>query len=308
METSNGSAQVEIERYVPYVNFTASLVPSVVEIANGPVPFGAIFSPLDTGIEYDNAANPPAVLRRDPTRCSKCGAYINRFCAVDPNDGKWTCVFCGSSSAWSYFSPGDFKSSLEMREGVIEWQQQLLPKERSFSSLGSSEVPTPILYAIDETLDEEDLAPLRTALIAALQALPSTTPVGILTYGRSVAAYDLSHSGVAAADVVSGARPPSTAALAPLLYGAGAYFAPVHVCLPIVQAIVGSFRPDGGNIAAAERARCLGAALEVRSCPPLLDPAVETLLPSSCLLACFQAPYLSCLRGTALPTKLAPLH
>jgi hypothetical protein len=64
---------------------------------------------------------------------------------------------------------------------------------------------------------------LIASLLVAIKCLPSTTPVGLLTYGASVSVYDLSQVGIATADVVAGTKPPSAAALRPLLYGSGTW-------------------------------------------------------------------------------------
>jgi hypothetical protein len=51
-----------------------------------------VFEPFAPG-----APTPPR-LRREPARCQICGAFANRFCAVDAHNGRWVCVFCGASS------------------------------------------------------------------------------------------------------------------------------------------------------------------------------------------------------------------
>eukprot|EP00959_Pyramimonas_sp_CCMP1952_P345049 7226510-Pyramimonas_sp.AAC.1 len=77
---------------------------------------------------------------------------------------------------------------------------------------------------------------LKESLLIAIKCLPTTTPVGLLTYGSSVSVYDLSQVGITTADVVSGTKPPSAAALRPLLYGSGAI--PTNCKIPFAWAYV----------------------------------------------------------------------
>lgn len=53
-----------------------------------PLPIGTIYTPLA------NILPAPPCLRRPPTKCSYCGAYINRYCVVDFKVGAWVCCFC----------------------------------------------------------------------------------------------------------------------------------------------------------------------------------------------------------------------
>lgn len=71
--------------------------------------------------------------------------------------------------------------------------------------------------------------------------------------------------GVATADVLAGTKSPCSQTLKPLLYGSGAYLAPKHVCLPVLEMVVGSLRGcANSSVPGQERERCLGPALEVR--------------------------------------------
>ena len=241
-------------------------VPNLTAMANGPLPLGFVWTPLAPSGD----APPPPVLRRQPVRCDQCGAYANRYTPVRSETGRWECVFClneNTPTSRDYASAAGVQNSLELLESVVDWQQHVTPADRSFGDAAQAATP-PVLYLIDESVEEDELSELRAAVMTAVRTLPPSTPVGIITYGTSVSAYDLSQVGVATADLVSGTVPPTAAALRPLLYGSGAYLVPVHTCLPIVELVLGALRPCVDPATpAANRDRCLGPALEV---PPAL--------------------------------------
>ncbi len=118
------------------------------------------------------------------------------------------------------------------------------------------------MLVIDDSLDEVHLLDLQSSLHSFLDSLSPTTRIGIVTYGRTVSVYDLSESGVAAADVLPGDAALSEEHLKVLIYGTGVYLAPIHACLSIAHGIVSALRPYQGDLAEVGRERCLGAAVE----------------------------------------------
>ena len=76
------------------VNFSHQTLPKNKEIADqcGPIPIGALFSPLKPLVR-----NPP-LLMRPATRCKNCSAYINCFCVHNFSNGMWECVLCGAKN------------------------------------------------------------------------------------------------------------------------------------------------------------------------------------------------------------------
>lgn len=91
---------------------------------------------------------------------------------------------------------------------VYEWSltdELLLGEANSTESLSSVTRPagcqtaktiasapsSPVVFVLDQTLDSDELAALRFSMKRALETLPDTTPVGIVTFGGSVSVYDL---------------------------------------------------------------------------------------------------------------------
>jgi len=265
--TDSPSVSMEERSPDPFVTFTSSMVPNQSTVANGSLPFGFFFCPVvNNSIGYS-----PPVLRREPIRCSKCAAFVNPYCKVDKETGNWNCIFCShtNSTGARDYATDDCKSALELLEAAVDWLPPSDTNLRSFSlpgepASGGGTAP-PLVYAIDESLDAEEAVEVAAAVLSAVQALPPNTLVGVLTYGASVAVYDLtlSGSGVATCEVLSGAHPPAPALLRPLLYGTGAYLAPVHAALPALKALLSSLRPNCPARPRALRDRCLGPALEV---------------------------------------------
>jgi hypothetical protein len=73
-----------------------------------------------------------------------------------------------------------------------------------YSSASHAAMSAPVLFVLDECPDPLELQHLQASLQATLTAVPLATRVGVITYGKAVSVYDLSHSGVAAADVIPG--------------------------------------------------------------------------------------------------------
>jgi protein transport protein SEC23 len=149
-----------------------------------------------------------------------------------------------------------------------------------FVSVSESNMSAPVVLLIDDSLDEEHLTQLQESLHKFLDSLSPATRIGIVTYGRTVAVFDLSESGVAAADVLPGDSSLSHDLKQMLIYGTGVYMAPIHVCLAIAHSIVSALRPYRGGAGEAQRERCLGTALEV-VLSLIQGPATELPLSSS---------------------------
>ena len=121
-----------------------------------------------------------------------------------------------------------------------------------------------MVFVIDASADPADLRLITGAVRAAMRALPRDARVGLVTAGAAVKVYDLAAaSGMAAADVVSGAAPLTAEALRALLFGANVPIAPLHACAGAADAAAAAVRAEGAHGPSAGRARCVAAALEV---------------------------------------------
>lgn len=152
---------------------------------------------------------------------------------------------------------------MESSRIFLFWRGIAGNRRPGFVSVSESSMTAPVVLLIDDSLDEEHLHQLQESLHTFLDSLYPGTRIGIVTYGRTVAVYDLSESEVAAADVLPGDSTISQELKQTLIYGTGVYLAPVHACLAIAHSIVGSLRPYRGGFVESKRERCLGTAVEV---------------------------------------------
>jgi len=246
----------------PYVGLSASKVPNQKAVANvGSLPLGAMVSP------FAEAGAGPVVLRRDPVRCARCLAFVSGFCKVDGRSGGWTCCFCGEDNNDALLASEDLSSYPELMITSVDYHLMsggLGAAAYGGDGDGGGGEPTPVVFLIDECLDDDEVAALRASMLKVVRSLPGATRVGIATYAASVAVYDLSvTSGTASAEVVPGTRSPTPADLHSLLYGTGTFLAPLATCMPAVEAVIGSLRPAASAAGpVAGRPRCLGPALE----------------------------------------------
>eukprot|EP00897_Mesotaenium_endlicherianum_P002932 jgi/Mesen1/2667/ME000167S01817 len=246
----------------PFVQFTASLVHNERRVTNTASlgVFGALLSPV-----CERAAPRPPAIRRRPLQCEACGAYSNLYCALVPHTGEWRCVFCGRGN----FSQGEYMVArgegfgqwAELGCRVVEYTDASARRLSTASEAAAMGAPT--VLVVDESLDAQPMRQLQASLLDLLGSLPPSLRIGIVTYGASVAVYDVALPGVASADVLPGGAPLGPASLKALLYGTGTHVAPLHACLPVVQGIVASLRPYRGGLPVDERARAMGVAIQV---------------------------------------------
>ncbi|GAQ89659.1 Vesicle coat complex COPII [Klebsormidium nitens] len=247
-----------------FLSFSSDTVPKEKRIANiGSLPFGAMLSPVK-----EMTPGPP-VVRTPPVACENCGAIHNLYSqkVVTPAGATaWRCAFCQHDDEEAghalYWSGSDYSQRPELSCGVVDYLDAAA-LHPGYSSASDAAMAAPVLFVLDECPDPLELQHMQASLAATLESVSPATRVGIITYGKAVSVYDLSHTGVAAADIIPGSTAPSPASLKSLLYGTGVYLAPLHACLPIVQDVIAALRPYRGTTPEVERKRCLGVAVEV---------------------------------------------
>ncbi|KAG0554331.1 hypothetical protein KC19_12G083000 [Ceratodon purpureus] len=245
----------------PFILFSAQKVLAEKKLMNtASLGFGALVCP-----GRDIVPSPPVIMH-EPLRCQNCGAYVNQHCTIAPNTGFWSCTFCNKSNTsngeYRVASIDDLRNWPELATSVVDYVDSGT-RRPGFVSVSESSMSAPVVLLIDDSLDEEHLTQLQESLHTFLDSLSPATRIGIVTYGRTVAVFDLSESGVAAADVLPGDSSLSHDLKQMLIYGTGVYMAPIHVCLAIAHSIVSALRPYRGGVGEAKRERCLGTALEV---------------------------------------------
>eukprot|EP00249_Psilotum_nudum_P024452 c29186_g4_i1 orf=116-1510(+) len=163
--------------------------------------FGALVCP---GREV--LPEPPKVAR-NPFRCQNCGAYANLYCSIVPSSGRWKCPLCRKINS----SEGEYRAA--SKEELQNWPELVTSvvdfvdagnHPPGFVPVADTTMAAPVVILIDESLDEVHLQHLQSSLHAFLDCIPSSTRIGLVTYGITISVYDFSESGVAAADVFPG--------------------------------------------------------------------------------------------------------
>lgn len=255
LESTNWSAASS------FVLFSAHTVLKEKKAFNIPsLGFGAIFCP-GRGV----VPSPP-VIRRSPSRCQNCGAFSNLYCSIAASTGQWKCSLCdkmnSSSGMYRAASKDDLQNWPELVTSVVDYVEAST-RRPGFVPVSETIMAAPLMIVMDESLDDTHLQHFQSSLHGLLDSLPSSTRIGLITYGRTVSIYDFSQSGVAAADVFPGSSLPNQELQKTLLYGTGVYLAPLHVCLSVAHAVVSSLRPYRGDLAEVARQRCMGTAVEI---------------------------------------------
>lgn len=267
---TNGSSEMSLHQSAPcvdeslashYVLFTSHKVLKHKKLANvSSLGFGALVSPGRV-----ISPGPPAV-QHDPHRCENCGAYVNLYCEISIDSGKWQCVVCKklnrSDGEYIAASKEDLYHWPELSSSAIDYVHTG-NRRPGFMPVSDSRMSAPIFLVIDECLDEAHLQHLQGSLHAFVDSLPPTTRIGIITYGRTVSVYDFSEGSAASADILPGDKSPDDEALKALIYGTGVYLSPIHASLPVAHTIFSSLRPYRLSLPEASRDRCLGTAVEV---------------------------------------------
>ena len=247
-----------------FVALTASTFPTRKAIANvGSLPLGAALSLFADEIDDPSPSTHPLV-PRDPTRCARCRAFLNPFCRVDSIDGRWTCCFCGGANASSTLAAnpgGDLRHVRELSERDVEYRLDV-PHDATGATLDVPSTPEPVVFLVDECLDDDECESLRSSLVAAARGLDPDAPVALATYAASTAVYDLSAPpGTTSADVVPGHRSPTEEDLRAVTCGPGRRVASMRDARRAFEAAAASLLPAADG-PARRRPRCLGAAIE----------------------------------------------
>ncbi|GMH38572.1 hypothetical protein BSKO_06456 [Bryopsis sp. KO-2023] len=143
------------------------------------VPMGALYSVNKT------LPNMP-VVPYEPVGCKTCGAMLNPYATVDFNSKIWICPFCHARNHFPAHYQGVSESNLPA---------ELFPSYATIEyTLPRSIAPGPPAYVflIDTGVDDErELEACRTAVLQALQLIPETSSVGLITYGTHVQVHEL---------------------------------------------------------------------------------------------------------------------
>ncbi|XP_010931127.1 protein transport protein SEC23 D isoform X1 [Elaeis guineensis] len=120
-------------------------------------------------------------------RCENCWAYFNTHCELD--HWSWSCALCGSLNGLTseavdrYSQP---QACAELRSAFIDLE---IPVE---GSAGDAMRARPVyVAAVDLSSSEEFLELIKSALLAALEALSPGSLFGLVTFSHKIGLYDV---------------------------------------------------------------------------------------------------------------------
>lgn len=162
------------------------------------LPFGVTVQPFKPLPHFPVDASALLDPADEVARCGDCFGYVNGFCGLE-RDG-WVCILCGNFSYWSSDPVGDggkprYKRNarrnelpeIALPEYEIEVAREVLtvnPRE----PLGTAPV---YVALIDTTAPEETLELVRSAVLAAIEAVGPDALFGIVTFADRIGLYDV---------------------------------------------------------------------------------------------------------------------
>ncbi|KAL5832576.1 hypothetical protein ACOSQ3_016250 [Xanthoceras sorbifolium] len=120
-------------------------------------------------------------------RCENCYAYFNTYCELD--QWAWNCSLCGTLNGLSSQSIAKYshpQSCPEMMSSFIDLE---LPVEGSDDEM--TQARPVYVAAVDLSSSEEFLELTRSALLAALEAVPPGALFGFATFSHKIGLYDV---------------------------------------------------------------------------------------------------------------------
>ncbi|PHT35022.1 hypothetical protein CQW23_26822 [Capsicum baccatum] len=146
--------------------------------------WGVTISPFST---KDENGNPP-VYGSDGhllPRCENCWAYYNTYC--EQEQWAWTCSLCGTLNGLDTQAVARYSLPESCPENVSSFIDLELPMEES------EEMQARPVYvaAVDLSSSEEFLELVKSALLAALEALGPGSLFGLATFSHKIGLYDV---------------------------------------------------------------------------------------------------------------------
>uniref|UniRef100_A0A1D1XJT2 Protein transport protein Sec24-like At3g07100 n=1 Tax=Anthurium amnicola TaxID=1678845 RepID=A0A1D1XJT2_9ARAE len=203
------------------------------------LPWGAAVTPFSP---VDEDGSPPAYGAEGHLlpRCENCWAYFNTHCELD--QWSWSCALCGALNGLTSQAIGRYtqpKSCPEMVSAFIDLE---LPVEDS----GEEAMKARPVYvaAVDLSSSEEFLELIKSALLAALEALSPGSLFGLMTFSHKIGLYDVQGAIPVVKNVFippdsDGRLPVDLEDAMPLL----SFLAPVEACKDRIAAALETLKP-----------------------------------------------------------------
>jgi len=140
------------------------------------VPLGCLLTPL---------GSPALEIHNEHVKCV-CGGILNSHCSVDHRSKTWGCPFCGTKNAfpahYANMSEHSIPSELQKSNETVEY----VP-----APIGTRAPPT-FVFVIDTCVDTaNELEGLREYVLLALNRIPETANVALITYGATVQIHEI---------------------------------------------------------------------------------------------------------------------
>ncbi|OAY63956.1 Protein transport protein SEC24 [Ananas comosus] len=120
-------------------------------------------------------------------RCDNCYGYFNTYCELD--QWSWTCALCGALNGLSAPSIDRYSQAQSCPEMCSSFIDLEIPVEVSENEgIGARPV---YIAAVDLSSSEEFLELIKSALLAALEALAPGSLFGLVTFSYKIGLYDV---------------------------------------------------------------------------------------------------------------------
>lgn len=193
------------------------------------------------------------VLRREPARCSACGAFVSPQCRVASGGDAWTCAFCGAGNAAdfrAFVGAGPEEAAAMFPELVQPCVEYRAAPARATAVAAAAQLPAVVLV-VDGGIPSNELSSLRAAVADLLDRTPAEALLGIVVFDAVVRVYETGGgaSGLLAADVLPGDRSVNDDDVTALAAherevpaGSAEYLAPRHVAAAAVLRVLDQLR------------------------------------------------------------------
>ncbi|KAL7057158.1 hypothetical protein AAHC03_019138 [Spirometra sp. Aus1] len=156
------------------------------------VPVSCLYTPMKERADF-----PPVLY--DPVVCSRCRAILNPFCQVDLRARAWVCCICACRNTF----PPQYAGMTEQNLPA-----ELMPQFTTLEYTITKAPTTPMifLYVMDTCLEEVEFTNLKSSIQQSIAALPPSTLVGLITFGRMVHIHRLNSGPIAKSWVFKGTK------------------------------------------------------------------------------------------------------
>ncbi|XP_058196531.1 protein transport protein SEC23 D [Rhododendron vialii] len=203
------------------------------------VPWGVTLTPFAA---RDENGNPPLYGSDGHLlpRCENCWAYYNTFC--EQEQWAWTCSLCGTLNGLPSEAVSRYSRPQSCPENTSSFVDLELPMEGNEEE--AMQARPVYVAAVDLSSSEEFLELIKSALLAALEALGPGSLFGLATFSHKIGLYDVQGPVPVVKNVfippdVDDTLPMELEDVMPLL----SFLAPVETCKDRIASALEALRP-----------------------------------------------------------------